>query len=72
MTVLVELWYISNDNRVFRRGSFSDKKKPEEVAFEWWKQVRREMPFGGDLEKVTANGEDITEIVKKMDRDFLK
>jgi hypothetical protein len=69
MTVLIVIHFISSENKIMQRGSFPLKGKTKEVvAFEWWKQIRREMPYGGELEKVTANGEDITEKVKEMEK----
>jgi hypothetical protein len=68
MNVLIQISYISRDNNVMRRGSFQlhgDAK--EKVAFDWWKKIRREMPFGADLQQVLVNGEDITDLVKDID-----
>jgi hypothetical protein len=68
MTVLIVIHFISSDNKIMQRGSFPLKgKTKEQVAFEWWKKIRREMPYGGELEKVLADGEDITEKVKEME-----
>jgi hypothetical protein len=68
MTVLIVIHFISSDNKIMQRGSFPLKGKTKEVvAFEWWKQIRREMPYGGELEQVTVDGEDITEKVKELD-----
>lgn len=73
MNVLIQISYISNDNQVMQRGSFPLKgKNKEEVAFKWWKQIRRSMPFGGALEKVVCDGKDITELVKELDEAPLK
>jgi hypothetical protein len=69
MSVLLQISFVSNDNKVLRRGSFPLRgKKREQIALEWWKQIKREMPFDCELEKVTCDGEDITEIVKEMER----
>jgi hypothetical protein len=68
MNVTIEVHYITNDNKVMQRGSFPlRRKKPEEVAYEWFRQIRREMPFGAELEKVIVDGEDLTELVKELD-----
>jgi hypothetical protein len=69
MNVLIVVHFISSENKIMQRGSFPLKGKAKEVvAFEWWNQIRREMPYGGELEKVTADGEDITEKVKEMEK----
>jgi hypothetical protein len=68
MNVTIEIHYITNGNKVMQRGSFPlRRKKPEEVAFEWFRQIRREMPFGAELEKIIVDGEDVTELVKELD-----
>jgi hypothetical protein len=68
MNVLVQISYISNENKVLQRGSFPLRgKTKEQIAFTWWKQIRREMPFGGELEKILVDGDDVTEKVKEMD-----
>jgi hypothetical protein len=69
MNVLVQISFVSNDNKVLQRGTFPLRgKKKEQVALEWWIQIRRKMPFGGNLEKVVVDGEDITEIVMRMEK----
>ncbi|OIK14261.1 hypothetical protein BIV60_12200 [Bacillus sp. MUM 116] len=73
MNVSIELHFISNENKVMRRGEFPlRRKRPEEVAFEFWKQIKREMPFGGELVRVKASGEDITELVMELEKAPLK
>jgi hypothetical protein len=73
MNVLIQISFVSNDNEVLRRGSFPLKgKKKELVALGWWKQIKREMPFDCELEKVSCDGEDITEKVKEIENAPLK
>ncbi|MDQ6598897.1 hypothetical protein [Bacillus salipaludis] len=49
MNVSIKLHFISNENKVMRRGEFPlRRKRPEEVTFLFWKQIKREMPFGGE------------------------
>lgn len=68
MTVLIVIHYKSNDNKLFRRGSFPLREKTkEEVALEFWKWIKKEHPFECSIEKVILDGEDITEKVKEMD-----
>jgi hypothetical protein len=67
MTVSIQFFYIGNGTRVMQKASFPLKgRQPEEVAFAWWKQIKREM-YVDELEKVICNGEDITQIVKDKD-----
>ncbi|OIK17209.1 hypothetical protein BIV60_00535 [Bacillus sp. MUM 116] len=69
MNVSIEFHFISNENKVMRRGEFPlRRKRPEEVAFEFWKQIKREMPFDGELVRVKASGEDITELVMELEK----
>lgn len=69
MNVTIQISYISNESQVMQRGSFPLKRRePERVAYEWFNQIRREMPFGAEIEKVIADGEDITELVKELDK----
>jgi hypothetical protein len=69
MTVLIVIHYISNDNKVMRKGSFPLKRKTrEETALEFWQWIKREHPFDCEIEKVICDDEDITEKVKKLDK----
>jgi glycerol-3-phosphate dehydrogenase len=69
MNVLIVIHYISNDNKVMQRGSFPLRgKTKEQVAYEWLRRIKREMPYYEELEKVTADGEDITEKVKELEK----
>lgn len=69
MNVLIQISYTSRDNNVMRRGSFQlNGKTKDKVAFDWWKKIQREMPFGGDLQQVIVDGEDITDSVKELDK----
>jgi glycerol-3-phosphate dehydrogenase len=68
MTVLIVIHYISNDNKVMQRGSFPLRgKTKEQVAYEWLKQIKRQMPYYEELEKIIADGEDITDLIKKLE-----
>lgn len=72
MNVLIVIHYISNDNKVMQKGSFPLKgKKKEQVAYKWLKQIKRQMPYYEEVEKVTADGEDITEKVKELEKALL-
>lgn len=51
-----------------QRGSFPLRgRKPKKVAFDWWKKIKREMPFSAELSELLIDGEDKTEIIKKME-----
>jgi 2-keto-4-pentenoate hydratase/2-oxohepta-3-ene-1,7-dioic acid hydratase in catechol pathway len=73
MNVLITIHYISNNNKVMQRGSFPlGRKSKEQVAYEWLKQIKREMPYYEELEKVICDGEDYTEKVKEFEKKKLK
>jgi hypothetical protein len=69
MNVLIQIHYISNGIKVLQHGSFPLKgKKPEQVAYDWWRQLKRKMSYSGELEMVIADGEDITELVRALEQ----
>lgn len=68
MTITIAIHYISNGNRSLQRGDFKfNGRKPEQVAFEFWNWIQRNLPYGGELEKVIVGEEDITEMVKELE-----
>lgn len=70
MTVTIQIIYRSaaSGSKILQRGSFPLKwRHPQEVAFDWLQQIKREMHFD-NLEQLLCNGEDITEIIKEMDK----
>ncbi|WP_419954762.1 hypothetical protein ACN6MT_03115 [Neobacillus niacini] len=69
MNILIQIFYTTNDNSVLRKGNFPLKnKKPEEVAYDFWKWIKREHPYPCKLEKVISNGEDLTQLVKNLEK----
>ena len=71
MTVAIQIHYIAIENNVkcLRRWEVRlGRKKPEQVAYEWWKQIKRESFVDLELEKVIADGEDITNLVKELEK----
>jgi hypothetical protein len=69
MHVLIVIHYISADNKVMQKGSFPLRgKTKEQVAYEWLRQIKRQMSYYEELEKVTADGEDITDKVKELEK----
>ncbi|MCM2535330.1 hypothetical protein NDK43_27015 [Neobacillus pocheonensis] len=67
--VSLQIFYISNENSVTQRGSFPLRGKTKEVvAYEWFRKIKKEMPFGAELEKVSADGDDITEKVMEIEK----
>jgi hypothetical protein len=68
MTVLIRIDYVSNENRIYSKGEFPLKgKSREEVALEFWRWLKRDHPYECKLENVLCDGEDITELVVKLE-----
>lgn len=43
-------------------------RRAEQVALRWWKEIKREMSYRAELEIVTADGKDITQLVRDFRR----
>jgi hypothetical protein len=71
MNVSLRIDYIAS-SRVSQSGSFPLRgRKPDKVALEWWKELKKEASYRATLEKVTADGEDITQLVKDIEDEEL-
>lgn len=69
MTVFIQIHYKA-DSRGSQQSSFPLKgRKIEQVALEWWKQIKKEMSYHAVLEKVIVDGEEITQLVKDLEED---
>lgn len=68
MNVTIEIHYTAS-SKITQGASFPlHGQKPEKVALDWWKQIKREMSYRVELEKVIINGDqDITELVKELE-----
>lgn len=72
MNVSIRIDYISS-SKVSQLASFPLKgRKREQVALQWWKQLKKDTSNRGTLEKVLANGEDITQLVKDLEKEEWK
>jgi hypothetical protein len=70
MNITIRIIYTAIDvnSKSLRSGSFPLKgRKPEKVAYEFWKWIKSEEPLELVLEKVVLDGEEITELVKGID-----
>jgi hypothetical protein len=69
MDITIQISYKTNNSHAIQKGSFPlRKRKPEEVALDWWKQIKKEMSYQAVLEKVIVEfGRDITENVKVLE-----
>jgi hypothetical protein len=71
MNITIRIIYtaIEVESKSMRSGSFPLKgRKPEEVAYEFWKWIKSEEPLELVMEKVIVDGEDITEQVKELEK----
>jgi len=68
MNITIEIHYIAA-SRAIQKGSFSIRgRKPEQVALELWKQIKKEMSHRAELEKVMVDGDqDITQLVMDLE-----
>lgn len=65
MNVIIEIHYVSSGNRTTQSGSFPIRgRKPEQIALEFWKQIKNDMSHHAQLEKVIVDGDqELTERV---------
>ncbi|MFP5116131.1 hypothetical protein ACSU64_27875 [Bacillaceae bacterium C204] len=71
MNITIEVHYKAN-SKLMQRASFPLRgRKPEQLALEFWKSIKREMTSHVELEEVLAAGEDITQQVKDMEHEEL-
>jgi RNA 3'-terminal phosphate cyclase len=67
MSVSIRIDYIS-DSKVTQAASFPLRgRRPERVALDWWKQLKKETSYRAVLQKVTADMVDITDLVKELE-----
>lgn len=70
--IYIEILYVSSNTRVSQGGSFPLRGgKPEQVALQFWKQIKKDMSYHAQIEKITADGEDITQLVKDLENQSL-
>ncbi|MDR4948122.1 hypothetical protein [Neobacillus cucumis] len=68
MNITIEIHYIAS-SRLMQKGSFPLRgKKAEQVALQFWKDIKKELPFNAELEQVVAANEEITKLVKEMEK----
>lgn len=68
MNIFIEIHYKS-DSRAIQKGLFQLRgRKSEQVALEFWKQIKKDMFHRAELEKVIVDGDqDITELVFELE-----
>ncbi|MEH7440491.1 hypothetical protein V7182_23875 [Neobacillus drentensis] len=67
MVVSIRIDYRS-DSKVTQAASFPLRGRSHaKVALEWWKHLKRETSYRAELEKVTADGKDITQLVRDLE-----
>ncbi|MFJ5762753.1 hypothetical protein ACIQAA_27215 [Neobacillus sp. NPDC093182] len=73
VNITIEIHYRAFTSKCAQHGSFQSKgRKPEFIAYHWWKQIKKEMSYHAELEKVLVDGDkDITEIVNVLEKQEL-
>ncbi|WLR53540.1 hypothetical protein LC048_13510 [Mesobacillus subterraneus] len=67
--ITIKVKYLSPAGRVEQRGSFHIRgRKPETIALEWIKKIKKEVYFEELLEVIVDGKEDITEKVLEMQK----
>lgn len=65
----IKITYLTPGGRAQQGGSFPLRgRKPEQVAFEWIRQIKREVNFEELLEVIVNGAQDITKEVQELDR----
>jgi hypothetical protein len=70
MHVVIEIHYLATGGKVLQSGSFPLRgRKAEHIAYQFWKQIKKEQPHEVHLEEVIVNGDqDITHLVKELEQ----
>jgi hypothetical protein len=64
--ITIEIHYEAA-SRIVQRGTFPLKgRKPEQIALQFWKAIKKEMSYRAELERVLAGGNDITQQVRDL------
>ncbi|MEH7308690.1 hypothetical protein [Neobacillus drentensis] len=73
MNIMIEIHYKTDIKSVQYNSIPLKGRKPEQIALQWWKQIKKEMSYRAELEKVIVDGDkDITELVKELEKQDLK
>ncbi|MFC0026915.1 hypothetical protein ACFOYZ_26535 [Neobacillus cucumis] len=68
MHVTIELHYKASSKLMQRASLPLRGKRTEFVAYQWWKQIQKEMSYHATLEQVIINGDnDITQLVMDIE-----
>ncbi|MBO0962398.1 hypothetical protein J1P26_22100 [Neobacillus sp. MM2021_6] len=69
MTVIIHIHYTSSGSRSYQRAEIQLRgKSKERAALDFWKWIQKRLPYGGELEKVLVEKEDITEAVLELEK----
>jgi hypothetical protein len=70
MDIVIRIDYSVHGNKSYQQGSFPLRgKKPEDIAYKWWQQIKKEHSYFAELEKVIINmDQDITYKINEIDK----
>lgn len=72
MNISIRIDYIG-DGKISQAGSFPLRgRTPQQVALAFCKQIKKESSYRAILEKVTANEQDITQLVRDLEKEEWK
>ncbi|PLR89517.1 hypothetical protein [Bacillus sp. T33-2] len=69
MTITIRIDYISAAGYMTQGGTFPLRdRRPEQVAYEWWMQIKREGFVEGIVKVIVDGDKDVTEQVKEYEK----
>jgi hypothetical protein len=69
VTVFIQIHYKA-ESKGSQQATFPLRGRiPVQIALEWWKQIKKEMFYRAELEKIIADNQDITQLVKELEED---
>ncbi|MFT9496934.1 MULTISPECIES: hypothetical protein [Bacillota] len=69
MAILITIKYDSPAGLVTQQGIFQTKgKRPEELAFNWWQEIKRTVFFDRLIKVELNESENITETILQMEK----
>lgn len=70
MNITIDIHFSTSAGKALKSGSFPLRgRKPEYIAYQFWKQTQKEQPHEVHLEEVIVNGDqDITDLVLDLEQ----
>lgn len=69
MNIRIQITYLTEGGRAQQSGTFQSRgKKPEVLAFEWLKQIKRKVNYKDLISVIVDNNVDITDKVIELEK----